>query len=98
MFTGLPWLSSTVTVTALVLEASASTVLGLATMVVLEADGAPATNITCAASLIEPVETDRFLSSAVVEANVAVQTPALFVLGEFGVSVLLDPELANVTA
>lgn len=93
----MPWASSTVTVSVVVLEPLAVKLLGLAASVVLVDTGAPATKVTLAVSTMDPMVAVILFTSAVVEAMVVVYVPEAPVLPEGAAMVLLVPEQVNTT-
>lgn len=98
MGTGLPYWSSTVTVKVVVLAPSAVTDRGLATNVVVVLFGEPAVKVTAAVSVTPPMVAVTSFTCAVVDAKVAVNTPATLVLPANGVIVLPVPLLFKETA
>ena len=75
-----------------------NTMVGLATSVEVALLALPATNVTPAVLVMAPTVAVTVLFSALVEARVAVKTPAALVVPEAGVKVLAEPELLSVTA
>jgi hypothetical protein len=96
--TALPWASSTVTVKVVVLVPFAVTELGLAVTDDVALAAGPATKVTPAVSLIAPMVAVTVFACAVVELNVAVNTPDALVVPLTGVNVLFNPVLARLTA
>lgn len=77
---------------------SAATELGLASSVVVRLLTAPGLNVTFVVAVAEPAVPVMVFVSAVVEASVATNWPALLVLPDAGVKVLLEPVLPKLTA
>jgi hypothetical protein len=96
--TGFPWASTTVVVRMLVLVPSAATEAGLAINVVVVLLAAPAVNVTLVVAFAGPAVPVMLFASALVDSSVAVNTPELFVVPEFGLNVLLEPVLPRLTA
>ena len=93
----MPLASSTVTVRVVVLEPSAVTVVGTAVRLEFAALGGPATNVTEAFSVIDPMVAVTVFASATVDLSVAVNTPDALVVPLAGANVFDDPVLDKLT-
>lgn len=87
----MPWTSTTTTVNVDWLVPSAVTELGLATNVVVVLDGTPGLKVTVVFNVAPSTVAVTVLTAACVELRVVVNTPALLVVPDTGVKVLLPP-------
>jgi hypothetical protein len=86
-----------VNVNVLWLEPSAVTKVGLAPNVVVVPLGAPPVKVTVVVAFAPPARAVTVFTSAVVDANVAVNTPEASVIPALGVNTLLPPVLDKLT-